>query len=104
MNVAVKQFHSDMMYIEQDEKAMAELKAWDIYQKASQEARVMLPLCHPHILGLIGLTFQPLRLLVELAPMGDLKGCVKPFQKARIRLSRTTLKHTLVQVCMRTVM
>ncbi len=94
----MKEFYSDMMYIEQDERAMAELKSWDIYQKASQEARVMLPLCHDHILGLIGLTFQPLRLLVELAPMGDLKDCVKTFQKARIRLSRITLKHTLIQV------
>ena len=87
-----------MAFVEQEPKVLAELKAWDIYQKASQEARVMLPLCHPNILGLIGLTFQPVRLLVELAPLGDLKHCVRRFKKARVRLSRNTLKHTLIQV------
>ncbi len=87
-----------MVYVEQDPKAMAEQKAWDVYQKASQEARVMLPLSHAHILGLIGLVLQPIRLLVELAPMGDLKHCVSAFQQARVRLSRATLQHTLMQV------
>lgn len=98
VNIAVKQFHSDIVCIEQDSWTMAENKAWDVYQKASQEARVMLPLSHPHILGLIGLALQPVRLLVEIAPMGDLKYCVKAFQKARVPLSRATLQATLIQV------
>ena len=58
----------------------------------------MLPLCHPNVLGLIGLTFQPIRLLVELAPLGDLKYCVRKFKMARVKLNRNTPKHTLIQV------
>lgn len=96
--MAVKQFRTEMVYLEQDPQCLAELKSWDMYQKASQEARVMLPLRHPNILGLIGLTFQPVRLIVELAPMGDLKHCVKSFKKAKVRLSRTTIQQTLIQV------
>ena len=76
----------------------AEAKAWDIYQKASLEARVMVQLQHPHVLGLIGLTLQPLRLIVELAPMGDLKSCAKRFKRVGVRFNRKTIQTTLVQV------
>ena len=98
MDVAVKEFRGDMVVAEQDPGILAEVKAWDIYQKASLEARVMVQLQHPHILGLIGLTLQPLRLVVELAPMGDLKSCAKKFKRAGVRFSRKTIQTTLVQV------
>ena len=81
-----------------DQAVIAEEKAWEIYQKASLEARVMVQLQHTNIIDLIGITLQPLRLLVELAPMGDMKHCIEKFKKASIRLRRTTLKETLVQV------
>lgn len=84
--------------MEPDPDVIAELKAWDIYHKASLEARVMSQLCHDHVLGLIGITLQPLRLLVELAPMGDLKACVMKFKKAKVQLSRRTITTTLIQV------
>ncbi len=98
MEVAVKEFRGDMVVAEQDPNILAEVKAWDIYQKASLEARVMVQLQHPHILGLVGLTLQPLRLVVELAPMGDLKSCAKRFRRAGVRFSRKTIQTTLVQV------
>lgn len=98
IDVAVKEFRGDMVVAEHDPGILAEVKTWDIYQKASLEARVMVQLRHPHILGLIGLTLQPLRLLVELAPMGDLKSCAKRFKRASVRLSRKTIQTTLIQV------
>ena len=96
--VAVKEFRGEMVVAEQDPNILAEVKAWDIYQKASLEARVMVQLQHPHVLGLVGLTLQPLRLVVELAPMGDLKSCAKRFRRAGVRFSRKTIQTTLVQV------
>ena len=73
-------------------------RAWEIYQKASLEARVMVQLRHRNVLDLIGITLRPLRLLVELAPLGDIKFCIAKFKKASIRLTKTTMKATLVQV------
>lgn len=98
LDIAVKEFRGDIVVAEQDPNIIAEVRAWDIYQKASLEARVMVQLRHPHILGLVGLTLQPLRLLVELAPLGDLKRCVKKFKRAGARLSRKTLQTTVIQV------
>ena len=97
-DIAVKEFRGDMVVAEQDPDVIAEVRAWDVYQKASLEARVMVQLCHPHILGLVGLTLQPLRLLVELAPLGDLKGFAKKFKRVSMRLSRKTIQTTLIQV------
>ncbi len=77
---------------------VAQLKAWDIYQKASMEARVMYQLSHPNILGLIGISLRPLTLLVELAPKGDLKKCIEKFKRSKVKLSRKTLQATLIQV------
>ena len=98
MEVAVKEFRGDMVVADQDPNVQAEAKAWDVYQKASLEARVMVQLQHPHVLGLVGLTLQPLRLVVELAPIGDLKSCAKKFRRAGVRFSRKTIQTTLVQV------
>ena len=100
--MAVKEFHTTrFLYAPSttiDQAVIAEDRAWETYQKASREARVMIQLRHPNIVNLIGVTLQPLRLLVELAPMGDIKHCIAKFQKASVRLRRTTLKETLLQV------
>ncbi len=87
-----------MSSLEQDPDIIAQLKAWDVYQKASQEGRVMHQLSHPNILGLVGMALHPLSLLVELAPAGDLKHCVEKFRREKVRLSRRTLQTTLIQV------
>ena len=96
--VAAKQFNPDMGFLEHDPDIIEQLKAWDLYQKASMEARVMHQLSHSNILGLVGIALHPLSLLVELAPGGDLKGCVERFKREKVRLSRRTLQATLIQV------
>ena len=75
-----------------------ELAAWDVYMNGSRESRVMYQLQHPNILGLVGLAFQPLRLLLELAPRGDLKHCLKEYKEQNMKLSRRTLKTVMLQV------
>ena len=75
-----------------------ETTAWDVYLNGSREARMMYQLKHPNILRLVGLAFEPLRLLLELAPMGDLKVCLKPFKRGNIKLNRRILKNVMYQV------
>ena len=75
-----------------------EYMAWDVYLNGSKEARMMNFLSHTHILELIGLAFRPLRLLLELAPMGDLKDSIKPFKRAHVKLNRQILKTLIFQV------
>lgn len=74
------------------------MKPWIIYQKMSAETRVMAQFSHPNIIQLIGITLQPLTLLVEFAPMGDLKSCVKTFKEDGIRLNIRVIQATLIQV------
>lgn len=76
-----------------------QMRAWDLYCFANMEARIMNKLCHRNILGLLGVTFWPdLSLLMEYAPMGDMKSILKDYKSERIRVSRRTLKATLIQV------
>ena len=85
----------------EDRENAAQLTAWDMYQKASIEARVMNKLSHKNILGLIGVCFQAnnqISMLIELAPKGDLKSVVNEFRDEGIMLSRRTIKITLIQV------
>lgn len=74
------------------------MNAWDIYINGSREARMMHQLQHKNILSLVGLAFQPLRLILELAPLGDLKNSLKPFKQEKIKLNRRTLKQLIYQV------
>lgn len=85
----------------EDRDNAAQLTAWDMYQKASIEARVMNKLAHKNVLGLIGICFQAnsqISMLIELAPKGDLKSVVNEFRDEGIMLSRRTIKITLIQV------
>ena len=99
LDVAVKEFSKVSACTgDRSSSILAEKAAWETYENASREARVMVQLQHPHILRLVGVTLQPLRLLVEQAPMGDMTSCIRKFKKATVRLRRTTVQTTLVQV------
>ncbi len=84
-----------------DPDIVDQLKAWHTYDCVSLEARVMNKLYHKNILDFIGICFPPkLSILIELAPKGDLKSILSDFKTERIRLSRRTIKTTLIQVSM----
>ena len=82
---------------EEDPECLAEQVAWEKYQNASQEARMMVRLNHENVLRLIGITLTPMRLLLELAPLGDLKTSVERFKSANTRFNRKTLKAIMTQ-------
>ena len=96
--IAVKEFHDTSGKVEVEGQ---EAYAWDVYLTGSREARMMNYLCHPNVLELVGLVFGPLRLLLELAPKGDLKSCVKPFKKSHAKINRRILKQLMFQVYIR---
>ena len=58
----------------------------------------MSRLVHDNILGLVGIAMAPLMLLLEQAPLGDLKACAEKFQKVKANLNVWTLSSTLIQV------
>ena len=82
----------------EDSYVLSEPVAWEMYQQASREVRVLRRLVHDNILGLVGVAVAPLMLLLELAPLGDLKACVERFQKVNVKLNIWTLTSTLIQV------
>ena len=79
-----------------------ELQTWSMYNRVSIEARVMNKLYHPNILGLLGIYLQPnepISIMVELAPKGDLQSVVKEFKDGGTQLSSRIIRVTLIQVC-----
>ena len=73
-----------------------------MYRKAILEARVLNKLSHKNVLSLLGIYIpkkdDQIALLIELAPKGDLKSVVSEFKKGGIKLSRRTIRATLIQV------
>ena len=96
-NIAIKEIVPQGI-VEENASIVTELTAWEIYQSACQEARVMYRLSHENVLRLLGVSLAPIRLLLELAPLGDLKACVQKFQQVKVKLSRATLQSTMIQV------
>ena len=73
--------------------------AWHHYQNANSEGRIMASLRHPNILKLIGIALQPIRLLLEYAPLGSLKNVVNRYQDSDSRMNRYALQKVIIQVC-----
>lgn len=59
----------------------------------------MASLRHPNILKLVGIALQPIRLLLEFAPLGSLKNVVNRYQDNNARISRYALQKIICQVC-----
>ena len=72
--------------------------AWHHYQNANSEGRIMASLRHPNILKLIGIALQPIRLLLEFAPLGSLKNVVNRYQDNDSRINRYALQKVIIQV------
>lgn len=74
--------------------------AWHHYQSANTEGRIMASLRHPNILKLVGIALQPIRLLLEHAPLGSLKNVVGRYQdNNNLRINRYALQKVIYQVC-----
>ena len=58
----------------------------------------MASLRHPNILKLIGIALQPIRLLLEYAPLGSLKNVVNRYQDGDSRMNRYALQKVIIQV------
>ena len=92
--VAVKKINPDSFSSYTDE-----VKVWDLYLKASSEARLMNKLYHRNILSLVRFCSWPdLTMLVEFAPRGDLHSILHDYRTENTQLSRKTIKATLIQV------
>ena len=74
--------------------------AWHHYQNANAEGRIMASLHHPNILPLIGIVFQPIRLLLEFAPLGSLKTIVNRYSENDTKIGRYALEKVIKQVSM----
>lgn len=72
--------------------------AWHHYQSANTEGRIMASLQHPNILPLVGIVFQPIRLLLEFAPLGSLKNIVNRYYDNSLRIGRYALQKVISQV------
>ena len=74
--------------------------AWHYYQSANTEGRIMASLCHPNVLKLVGIALQPIRLLLEFAPLGSLKNVVNHYQDNNAKVNRYALQKVICQVCL----
>jgi len=77
--------------------------AWHHYQSANAEGRIMASLHHPNILSLIGIALQPIRLLLEFAPLGSLRSIVNHYSENDTKIGRYVLEKVICQVSVSTV-
>jgi hypothetical protein len=70
----------------------------EAYLNARKELGILLTLQHPHIVPLIGISLQPLSLLLSLAPSGALSERLKEFFRAGAQLTPECIAEILLQV------
>ena len=60
--------------------------ACEAYLNARKELSILLALQHPNIVPLLGISLQPLCLVLSLAPLGALNDRLKEYRRAGARL------------------
>ena len=68
--------------------------ACESYTMCRQELSNLIALKHPHICGLVGISLQPLGILLQLAPLGSLHDWLLSYR----RIGQQLAPHTVVQV------
>ncbi|CAJ0570985.1 unnamed protein product, partial [Mesorhabditis spiculigera] len=68
------------------------------YCTCRQELFLLVRMRHPSVLSLLGVSFPPLSLVVELAPLGALSQLLSSYRKSGCRLGLQVLTDTLTQV------
>ncbi|XP_064627387.1 leucine-rich repeat serine/threonine-protein kinase 1-like [Lineus longissimus] len=67
------------------------------YLIARQECGIMFTLNHKHIVQLLGISLQPLSLILEVAPLGELYAKLKEYRKNSARLPMYAIKKIILQ-------
>ena len=68
------------------------------YTVARQEISILSGLKHDHIVSMIGLTLKPLAIILELAPLGNLKEILEAYKKNVCKLSAFIIQQVAVQI------
>ncbi len=72
--------------------------ACEAYLNARKELSILLALHHDNIVPLVGLSLQPLCLILSLAPLGALNFHLQEHQRAGARLAAYTVARIALQV------
>ena len=68
------------------------------YTVARQEISILSGLKHDNIVSMIGLTLKPLAIILELAPLGNLKEILEAYKKNLCKLSAFIIQQVAVQI------
>jgi serine/threonine protein kinase len=68
------------------------------YTIARQEIAIISGLKHSNIVAMIGLSIKPLAIILELAPLGNLKDLLNEYKKSVCKLSASVIQQVCVQV------
>jgi len=68
------------------------------YTVARQEIAILCSLRHENIVGMLGLSLRPLAIILELAPMGNLKEVLEQYRRHLNRLSAFIVQQVAVQI------
>ena len=69
------------------------------FNNLKKELSILSPLRHPNIVQLFGVSVEPLGLVLELAPKGDLKAILKEYKEAQNHLQPAAIQAVVRQVC-----
>ena len=68
------------------------------YTVARQEIAIISSLRHENIVSMIGLSIQPLAIILELAPLGNLKDILMDYKKNMVRINPFVIQNAAKQI------
>lgn len=68
------------------------------FSNLKKELSILSPLKHPHIISLLGILLRPLGLVLELAPLGSLRGILSSYADMGLRLPHNVSQAVVLQV------
>ncbi len=68
------------------------------YTIARQEIAIISSLKHENVVSMIGLSIQPLAIILELAPLGNLKDVLTDYKKNMCRLNPFVIQRVAIQI------
>lgn len=68
------------------------------FTNLKKELSILSPLRHAHVISLLGVLLRPLGLVLELAPLGSLKGILSNYADVGLRLPHNVSQAVVLQV------